>query len=70
MKGDGSAVGLTNNPADFKRQVTAGPETARLVSSFQHQLLLSQNRLKDHHEQIPSVQNAFSRDVDALVSAF
>ena len=26
--------------------------------------------LKDHHEQIPSVQNAFTRDVDALVSAF
>ena len=32
--------------------------------------MLSQDRQKDHHEQIPSVQNAFTRDVDALVSAF
>ena len=70
VKGDGGAVRLTNNPAALKRWVTAGPEIARLVSSFEHQLLLSQDRLKDHHEQIPSVQNAFTRDVDALVSAF
>ena len=70
VKGDGGTVGLTNNPADLKRWVTAGPEIARLVSSFEHQHLLSQDRLKDHHEQIPSVQNAFTRDVDALVSAF
>ena len=40
------------------------------MSSFKHRLLLSQDRLKDHHEQIPPVQNAFTRDVDALVSAF
>ena len=40
------------------------------MGSFEHQLLLSQDRLKDLHEQIPSVQNAFTRDVDALVSAF
>ena len=41
-----------------------------MVSSFKHRLLLSQDRLKDHHKQIPSVQNAFTRDMDALVSAF
>ena len=70
MKGDGSAVGLTNNPAALKMWVTADPEIACLVISFQHQLLLSQDRLKDHHEQIPFVQNAFTRDVDVLVSAF
>ena len=63
-------MGLTNTPADLKRWVTAGPETACLVSSFKHRLLLSQDRLKDHHEQIASVQNAFARDVNALVSAF
>ena len=40
------------------------------MNSFEHQLLLSQDRFKDHHEQNPSVQNAFTRDVDALVSAF
>ena len=61
---------LTNNPADLIRWVTAGPEIACLVSSFEHELLLSHDKLKDHHEQIPSVQNAFTRDVDALVSAF
>ena len=63
-------MGLTNNPAALKRWVTVGSEIACLVSSFEHQYLLSQDRLKDHHEQIPSVQNAFTRDVDALVSAF
>ena len=67
---------LTNNPADSKWWITAGPEIACLVSSFKHRLLLSQDRLTDHHEQIPSVQkipsvqNAFTRDVDALVFAF
>ena len=70
VKGDGGAVGLTNNPADLKRWVTAGPEIACLVSSFEYQLLLSHDRLKEHHEQIPSVHNAFTMDVDALVSAF
>ena len=63
-------MGLTNNHAALKRWITTGPEISRLVSSIEHQLSLSQDRLKYHHGQILSVQNAFTRDLDALVSAF
>ena len=34
IKGDGGAVGLTDNPAAFRRWMIAGPETARVIEEF------------------------------------
>src|SRR5688572_1981145 len=35
IKGDGGAVGLTDNPSALHRWMTAGPEVARVVQEFQ-----------------------------------
>ena len=35
IKGDGGAVGLTDNPTALYRWMTAGPEVARVVQEFQ-----------------------------------
>ena len=35
IKGDGGAVGLTDNPAALRRWMMAGPEITRLIGEFQ-----------------------------------
>ena len=39
MKGNGRAVGLTENPKAFKRWIIAGPEQAKLLTEFEDQFL-------------------------------
>jgi len=50
IKGDGGAVGLTNNPSALRRWIVAGPEVARLIEEFQDE---QENRSEDtkHHDQ-------------------
>ena len=68
-KGDGGAVGLTYNPSALLRWMIAGPEVARAIEEFRdgHQHC---GRREDtrHHDQTPSVQTSFTKDVRALVS--
>ena len=61
VKGQGGAVGLTENPAALRRWMVAGPE---LKVSF----TVSEER--DHHEQKPGVQSTFLKDVVNTVSCF
>jgi len=35
IKGDGGAVGLTDNPSALRRWMVAGPEVARVIEQFQ-----------------------------------
>ena len=35
VKGDGGAVGLTENPAALRRWMVSGPEVARAINEFQ-----------------------------------
>ena len=69
IKGDGGAVGLTDNPSALLRWMIAGPEVARAIEEFRdgHQ---HWGRREDtrHHDQTPSVQTSFTKDVRALVS--
>ena len=69
IKGDGGAVGLTDNPSALLRLMIAGPEVARAIEEVQdgHQ---HWGRREDtrHHDQTPSVQTSFVRDVRTLVS--
>ena len=56
IKGDGGAVGLTENASHLLRWMVSGPETARLVNEFQtsvEKLKLEQSKGPDirHHEQ-------------------
>ncbi len=66
VKGDGGAVGLTDNPSALRRWMIAGPEIARVIGQFEVQ----KNRKVDtrHHDQTPAVQASFARDVNSLVS--
>ena len=69
IKGDGGAVGLTDNPSALLRWMTARPEVARAIEEFRdgHQHWGRQEDTR-HHDQIPSVQTSFTKDVRALVS--
>ena len=68
IKGDGGAVGLMENPTALKCWMVAGPEIARVVKEFESTFEVTKPCDKRHHEQMPSVQKAFSKDVQALIS--
>jgi len=69
IKGDGGAVGLTDNPSALRRWMVAGPEVARLIDEFQDETD-SWNKPPDtrHHDQSESVQSAFVKDVQSMVT--
>ena len=68
MKGEGGAVGLTENPAALRRWMVAGPELARMVEEFEE--VFSASESQNHHENKPAIQSAFAKDVVNLVSSF
>ena len=52
MKGDGGAVGLTEDPAALLRWMVAGPEVTRAVTQFEIQYISSPSEQEHlHHEQ-------------------
>ena len=59
VKGDGGAVGLTENPAALRRWMVSGPEMARVIAEFQ---ATADTRTKKtdfkHHEQTKHTQLA------------
>ncbi len=63
IKGDGGAVGLTENPAALLRWMIAGPEIARLVNEFDEHCVGNSAK---HHEQSVGVQAEFRKDVFEL----
>ena len=63
IKGDGGAVGLTEDPAALLRWMVAGPEVARAVAQFEaHRDASLSGKEHLHHEQTSSIQRAFHRD--------
>ena len=64
VKGEGGAVGLTENPAALRRWMIAGPEVARIIQEFEETYSKKVSEAKrNHHEQIPGVQAAFKKYV-------
>ena len=68
VKGEGGAVGLTENPAALRRWMVASPELSRMVQEFEGSNSLTEENV--HHEQKPGVQSAFFKDVLNTVSSF
>ena len=69
IKGDGGAVGLTNNPSALLRWMIAGPEVFRVVEEFHKELDYSACKTNTgHHDQAPTVQATFGKDVLSLIS--
>ena len=70
VKGEGGAVGLTENQAALRRWMIAGPEVARIIQEFEETYFKKVSEEKHHHhEQIQGVPAAFKKDVLSLVSA-
>ena len=68
IKGDGGAVGLTENEAALKRWMVSGPEIARIVNEFEDCCSRDTTTSHLHHDQKPSVQKLFVQDVKSLIS--
>ena len=69
VKGDGGAIGLTDNATALRRWMVAGPEVARVIVEFEDFNMHPRNQEETHHhEETPSVQNTFARDVRSLVA--
>ena len=69
IKGDGGSVGLTNNLSALRRWMVAGPEFARVIEEFQdgNEQWRRKTAGTRHHDQTPSVQVSFVKDVRSLI---
>ena len=68
VKGEGGAVGLTENPAALRRWMVAAPELSRMVEEFEGNISSAEDH--HHHEQKHGFQSAFAKDVKSLISSF
>ena len=72
VKGEGGAVGLTENPGALRRWMVSGPEIARIVNEFEVGMGVRGNDKQSnrkHHEEARSTQVAFFKDTKSLVTA-
>ena len=53
IKGDGGAIGLTENPAALRRWMVAGPAIARIIAEFENESF--SNKSEVHHEQTKAI---------------
>ena len=68
VKGNGGAVGLTENPGELRRWMDAGPKIARQVDEFEDGfdedgITSNVTHPDHHHEHTKSVQEKFVHDV-------
>ena len=68
IKGDGGAVGLTENPAALRLWMVCGLEVARMIKEFEN--VVPPSKFLGHHEQTPSTQTAFKKDVLSVFLEF
>ena len=59
---------MTENPAALRRWMVSGPEVARMIKEFEN--VVPSCEFLGHHEQTPSTQTAFKKDVLSVVSEF
>lgn len=69
VKGDGGAVGLTENTAALRRWMVSGPKMARVVGEFEACTDKRKENDTRHHEQTKHAQMGFAQDVKALTCA-
>ena len=70
VKGNGGAVGLASNPCALRRWVTAGPQIASLLKSFEHSMTSKSADCMDHHEAMHRKKPSAEINVQALVVSF
>ena len=67
VKGDGGAVGLTENAGALRRWMLSGPEMARLVNEFEEGMVSEVTPELFHHEDEKGFQKSFHKDVKSFV---
>ena len=70
VKGDGGAIGLTENPSALARWMVAGPEISRVANEFESHLKGDSCTDLKHHDQSPAVQKEFREKVTRTVEEF
>ncbi len=67
IKGDGGAIGLTEDPAALRRWMISGPEVSRLVGQYEAMSGVKDPiNIRRHHEQTPNAQQSFFNKVKSL----
>ena len=70
VKGDGRAIGLTEDEDRLRKWMVCGPEVARTVMEFEENFVLKQTRKTEyrHYEETVAFQKHFKTFVDCLVT--
>ena len=69
VEGDRGAVGLTDNPSALRRWMVTGPDVARVIMEFEEaNMYPNVNEETCHHEETPSAQKGFAKDVQSFVA--
>ncbi len=67
IKGDGGAIGLTEDPSALRRWMVAGPEVSRLVAAYEAASSTKDATItSSHHEQKLGTQKLFFEKVEGL----
>ena len=67
VKGDGGAIGLTDNSAQLLRWMVSGPEVARVIQEFETSVESGDKQTgHSHHEQMPATQEKFQKQVQDI----
>ena len=69
IKGDGGAVGITEDPSALRRWMVAGPAVSQLVAQYEEASELRDvSKQTKHHEQTPTTQRSFLEKVQRLTN--
>ena len=69
VKGNGGAVGLTENEQALRRWMVSGPEVCRVIEEFQAVVNSPKNLISEaHHEEMPGRQKKFHSNVNSFLS--
>jgi len=66
VKGPDGIEDLTEKPSGFRRWMITGPEQPKLLTKLEEQFMESKSHDDQHHEQTPSLQEAFKRQINSL----
>ncbi len=69
IKGDGGAIGLTEDPAALRRWMVAGPEVSCLLAAYEAMSGTIDTRIESrHHGATVGAQTAFFENVKAMTT--
>ena len=70
LKNESAVIGNLDDPATVRRDQVARPELAQIVKALENGFDSTKQEDRKHHEQYPSMQKKFRKDVLALADAF